>query len=35
MNCPTQTGRFALGDLKLRSGEVLGDGALNWKSMAR
>jgi hypothetical protein len=26
---------LAIGDLELQSGEVLGDGALNWKSMAR
>jgi homoserine O-acetyltransferase/O-succinyltransferase len=32
MNFPTQTGRFALGDLKLQSGEVLRDAALSWKS---
>jgi hypothetical protein len=35
VNLPTQTGRLAIGDLELQSGEVLGDGALNWKSMAR
>ena len=32
MNFPTQTGRFALSDLKLQSGEVLRDAALSWKS---
>jgi hypothetical protein len=28
VNFPTQTGRFAIGDLKLQSGEVLGDAVL-------
>jgi homoserine O-acetyltransferase len=32
MNFPTQTGRFALGDLKLQSREVLRDATLSWKS---
>jgi len=32
MTVPTETGRFALGDLKLQSGEVLPDATLSWKS---
>lgn len=32
MTVPTETGRFALGDLTLQSGEVLPDATLSWKS---
>jgi hypothetical protein len=32
MTVPTETGRFALGDLKLQSGEVLPGATLSWKS---
>ena len=32
MTTPTETGRFALGDLKLQSGEVLPGATLSWKS---
>jgi homoserine O-acetyltransferase len=32
MTIPTQTGRFALGDLALQSGEVLPGATLSWKS---